>query len=299
MPGTPFGNGRPVTEKAKVDWCQQAGKAYDRAQGAAWKEFARNLPSKARVLDLATGNGRVMAQLLEKRRDLKLLGIDRAATLPPPPRGSKIRAGTNMESLPLPDGHFAAVTSQFGFEYGEMPQIAREVARVLRPEGRFAAMTHRLDGPIVSHNRKRREQLDWALEKEGLLKLARNSLGLRSAGIAALPPAIIAAPEKAAELFGEASAAREIAEAIRQTLHLGRRDNPANVAALLEEIGGQAANELGRIASLELAAEGVSDRESLLRTLADVGLDLESERELVSDLSPKPFADFRIFRLVS
>ncbi|MGB3797446.1 MAG: methyltransferase domain-containing protein [Alteraurantiacibacter sp.] len=273
--------------------------AIDSVQGSAWKEFARKLPPKARILDLATGDGRVMTHVLDSRRDLKALGIDRAAMLPTPPRGAKIKGGTEMESLPSPDSQFAAVTSQFGFEYGDMPKISRQVARVLRPNGQFALMSHREDGPIVAHNRKRREELDWALEQEELLKLAHKSLGLRSAGIAALPPAVIAAPEKGAALFGKGSAASQIAEAIRQTLHLGRQDSAANVGALLDAIGKKAANELGRIASLEVAARAISDRELLLGTLGDAGFELESERELVSDLSPKPFADFRIFRLTT
>lgn len=271
----------------------------DRVQRAVWKEFARSLPSRSRVLDLATGDGRVMTHLLDARRDLKPLGIERAVTVAQSPRGSKIRTGTEMENLPLPDNQFAAVASQFGFEYGDMPRIVGEVVRVLKPDGRFALMTHRLDGPIVAHNRKRRKELDWALAQEGLIKLARNSLGLRSAGIAALPPAVIAAPEKGAELFGRNSAASQLAEAIRQTLHLGRNDNPANVAGLLAKIEAKATNELGRAASLETAAEAVSDRESMLAMLAGSGLELQSEQQLTSDLSPAPFADFRIFRLNS
>ncbi len=267
----------------------------DRIQGAAWKEFARSLPPKARILDLATGDGRVMTHLLEKRRDIKPLGIDRAATLPPPPRGSKIRPGTEMENLPLPDNLFSAVTSQFGFEYGNMGRVAHEVARVLRSDGRFAVMSHRLDGPIVAHNRKRRDELEWAIKQESLITVARGSLGLRSAGIAALPPTVIAAPEKGARLFGRDSAAAEIAEAIRQTLHLGRNDSPANVASLLDSIEAKASNELGRIASLELAAQAASHHEAMLAALSEAGLRLVTERELVSDVSRAPFADFRVF----
>ncbi|MWV28236.1 class I SAM-dependent methyltransferase [Aurantiacibacter rhizosphaerae] len=81
-------------------------RGIDAAQGAAWMEFAKRLPSKACVLDLATGDGRVLSHLLQRRRDLKLLGIDRAATLPTPPRGSNIRGGTEMDrrhgKLPRP-----------------------------------------------------------------------------------------------------------------------------------------------------------------------------------------------------
>ncbi|WP_338244469.1 class I SAM-dependent methyltransferase [Aurantiacibacter hainanensis] len=267
---------------------------HQRAQ--IWKDFARSLPKGARTLDLGTGDGLVMAHMLQSRRDLKPLGIDRATALPKPPRGARMRGGVMMEELPLPDGQFAVVTSQFGFEYGETDRVASEIARVLKPGGRAALMTHRLDGPIVTHNRRRREQIAWALEEQQLLKLARNSLGLRSAGIAALPRPIIEAPEKGAALHGPNSAAWEIAEAIRRTLHLGRQDDPAQVAAILDEIGQQAQNELGRIESLEAAAQAVSDGAALVKLMADAGLACAEQRELHDGASAAPFADFRIFR---
>lgn len=271
--------------------------ALNRRRADHWQEYARTLPRNARVLDLASGDGAVMAHLLGVRRDLKMQGVDRATTLPKPPRGAKLRGGVSMENLPLPDGHFAVVTSQFGFEYGEMGKAAAEVSRVLQAKGSFALMTHRLDGPIVAHNRARRTQLTWALEEQQLLRQARNSLGLRTAGIAALPRPIIEAPELAARQFGEGSAAWQIAAAVRETLHLGRQDRPANVSRVLDDIESKAENELGRINSLEQAAMAVADREALVALLADAGLVLTSETELVAPLSDAPFADFRIFRL--
>ncbi len=260
-----------------------------------WRDFAQALPKGARILDLGTGDGHVMAHLLKARRDLKLLGIDRASALPDPPRGAKVRGGIMMEDLPLPDGRFAAVTSQFAFEYGNLPRVAAEVTRVLKPGGVAALMTHRLDGPIVAHNRKRRAQIAWALEEQQLLKTARGSLGLRSAGIAALPRQVIEAPEKGAALHGPASAAWEIAEAIRQTLHHGRQDSPANVNAILTEMEAQAENELGRIASLEAAATAAGDGAPIITAMADAGLEMAEDRQLLDGTSAAPFADFRTF----
>lgn len=265
-------------------------------QAQAWRGFAKRLPKGARVLDLGTGDGSVLVQLLQSRRDLKPLGIDRAPAIPTPPRGVKFRGGVMMEALPLPGNHFAAVTSQFGFEYGDVLRVVAEIARVTSPEGAVALMTHRLDGPIVAHNLERREQIAWALDEQKLLELARNSLALRRTGIAALPRQVIEAPEKGAALHGRDSAAWEIAEAIRRTLHLGRRDDPAQVAAILNEIGEQARNELGRIASLLSAAEAVSDGGKIVAMMADAGLTCVDHTELDDAVSATPFADFRIFR---
>ncbi|RIV89048.1 class I SAM-dependent methyltransferase [Aurantiacibacter zhengii] len=290
---------RKGTKAARTDagrGMPESWNRIERQRERVWKDFARTLPKGARILDLGTGDGHVMAHLLRARRDLKLLGIDRAGALPDPPRGAKVRGGVMMEDLPLPDGRFAAVTSQFAFEYGDLPSAAVEVARVLKPGGMAALMTHRLDGPIVAHNRKRRAQIAWALEDQQLLKAARGSLGLRSAGIAALPRQVIEAPEKGAALHGPASAAWEIAEAIRQTLHHGRQDSPANVKAILTEIEAQAENELGRIASLEAAATAAGDGAPIITAMADAGLELVEDRQLLDGISAAPFADFRTFR---
>ncbi|WP_340587941.1 class I SAM-dependent methyltransferase [Erythrobacter alti] len=266
-------------------------------QRRVWLGLARTLPKGANVLDLATGDGMVLSCLQEKRRDLKLTGIDRATALPNAPRGIKLRGGVNMADLPFPDDHFAAVTSQFGFEYGDIAAVASEVTRVLKPDGKFALLTHRIDGPIVAHNRKRRAQIAWALEENDLVTVAKNSLSLRKAGIAAIPQAIIEAPEMGAKAHGPNSAAWEIAEAIRQTLHFGRNDDPQQVAALLDEILAQARNELGRIASLEVAAATASDSESMLEAMEKAGL-REAEQAMVTDgRSPSPFADYWVFIL--
>ena len=265
-------------------------------QSRIWKDLANALPKNARVLDLATGDGMVLSQMLSARRDLKAIGIDRATALPKAPRGIELRGGVDMAKLPFPDGRFAAVTSQFGFEYGDIAKIAPEIARVLHSAGRVALMTHRADGPIVAHNRKRREQIAWAIEEQDLPQKAKNSLALRRAGLAMLPKDVIEAPEKGAALHGQASAAWEIAEAIRRTLHLGRQDAPAQVAAVLDNIAMQAENELGRIASLELAAETASDRDAVLGVMTDAGLQLVQERELVDGRYSSPFADFRVFK---
>lgn len=265
-------------------------------QSAVWKRFGSTLPKNARVLDLATGNGMVLSAMVSARRDLKAIGIDRATALPPSPRGIDLRGGVDMSRLPFPDGRFAAVTSQFGFEYDNITAVAKEVARVVHPSGRIALMTHRADGPIVAHNRKRREQIAWALEEQGLLEKARNSLALRHAGIAMLPREVIEAPENGAALHGPQSAAWEIAETVRRTLHLGRQDDPSTVAAVLDDIAAQAENELGRIASLEAAAQAVAEPTAVIKVMTDAGLELVEERELLDGRSDRPFADYRVFR---
>lgn len=268
-------------------------------QRRVWHSFAKPLPKNGTILDLATGDGAVLSNIQEARKDLKLTGIDRATALPEAPRGIKLRGGIDMEELPFPDGHFAAVTSQFGFEYGDISAIATEIARVLAPNGRVGLLTHRLDGPIVAHNLKRREQIGWAIEQENLIEIARNSLALRETGIAAVPPAIAQAPEKGAAAHGPTSAAWEIAEAIRRTLHMGQNDTPQSVQAILDDIEAQAKNELGRIASLEMAAATASNREAFDAAMAHAGLSETGNAMVTDGLYPKAFADYRTYVLAN
>ncbi len=267
-----------------------AWRGIDRVQTSIWHQLARTLPRRARVLDLGTGDGRVMARLLEARSDLKPVGIDQARSLPTPPKGAKVRTEVLMRDLPFPDDTFAAVTSQFGFEYGDIEPAAAEVQRVVQPGGDVAMITHREDSPILAHNIARREQILWVIEEARLPEIAKRSLQLRQVGMAVMPPEIAKAPEEGARRFGPQSAAWEIAEAIRRTLHFGRNDPPARTAMVIDQIVAQANNELGRISSLEMAARASGTGEKLSAVLEQAGLELQASEPLRDGNAEQPFA---------
>lgn len=276
--------------------CLPAGyQGINNAQKAVWAHFAKSLPKNARVLDLATGDGRVMAWLMGARRDLKLNGCDMAEQLPNPPRGAKVKSGVRMEALPYPDGQFTCLTSQFGFEYGDTARVATEAARVLRDSGTLAILTHRQDGPILAHNLKRRAQIHWAIDEQGLPELAKRSLQLRSGGLAVVPQAISEAPAKGAAAHGPQSAAWEIAEAIRQSLAMGARDHPTNVARLIDTIVSRARNELGRIASLEAACMTTYDEAKFNAAIFEAGFEVSNNQPIVEAGQNQPFANFRTY----
>lgn len=266
----------------------------DTAQRATWRKFGEKLPRNAHVLDIATGDGRVMSWMLKNRRDLKFLGVDMAPQLPPAPKGTKTKAGVAMESLPLPKEKFDGVVSQFGFEYGDLEKASAEIARVLKPNGIVGLITHRIDGPILSHNLARREQIGWALTEQDLITIAKRSLQLRASGLQTVSPKLASAPAEGARLFGEGSAAWEIPEAIRRTMIMGARDHPTNVAQMLDTIAERARNEMGRIASLEAACQQTADDLDFQAALAKGGLSQVSVTPLVEQMSSKPFADFRV-----
>lgn len=267
----------------------QGWATIEAAQKRAWHDVIRNSRKGARVLDLATGDGRVLRWLRAARPDLKLFGVDAAPALPAAPKGCKVRAGVRMEQLPFADGAFDFVTSQFGFEYGEVERVAGEAARVLVPGGTLALMVHRGDGPILAHNLKRRNGISWALEERKVLEIARGALAFPAASNFALQRLAAVAAE-GARLFGRASPAWEITEAARQTLTLGLQRDPASIGATLAVLRERAGNEIARIDSLERACAMADDRRNLLRALAAAGL-RERGTTVVAEPSKEAFAD--------
>ena len=267
----------------------------DTCQRETWQELARTMPKGGRVLDLATGDGRVMGWLLGARRDLKCLGVDLAANIPAPPKGSRSRGATAMEALPVGNASQDLVTSQFGFEYGDLDAVLNEIKRVLKPGGRAALMTHRLDGPILEHNLRRRQGLLWALNDAKLIEVARTSVALRSLapGVA---PAVRAAPQEAKRLFGPGSAGWELAEAIVQTLTLGANDHPQSVRGLLDTLGAKASAEISRIGSLQRACQAISDEAALVRRFREAGLIVMTQQVLEEADGARPFAGWWILR---
>jgi ubiquinone/menaquinone biosynthesis C-methylase UbiE len=124
-----------------------------------WSAFAGSLALGARVLDLGCGAGAVAQMLLMMRPDTHVTGID-FARIPLVLRAHvELLSDTAMESLPFADASFAAVVSQFGFEYSRRDQAAREMARVLAPGARFSLLVHHADSPIAATNRERLDAL--------------------------------------------------------------------------------------------------------------------------------------------
>ncbi len=262
----------------------------DAVQREVWTAAVQKLPRNARVLDLATGDGAVLGKIRRVRPDLKLMGVDSAKRLPPAPKGVHLRAGVPMERLPFPNGHFELITSQFGFEYGDVPAISAEVARVLRPGGRFQFMVHHAGGPIVGHNEKRRAGLAWALQESGVLQRARALVHSRMYAPIPTPPSFRATAAEARRLFPGQPVAEEFCLAILQTLELGRTSPPAESAEVLHTLESRASNELQRVDALRGAACGPEEITQIVQHLRAAGLEPEEPGLLRETGSHKPFA---------
>jgi SAM-dependent methyltransferase len=268
--------------------------AIEDAQAAVWREFITSLPEGAKVLDLATGDGRVLGWMRAARADLVLTGIDLAPALPEPPEGTETRGGVAMESLPFGDGTFAAVVSQFGFEYGEVAKVAAEIARVLAPGGRVGLMVHRGDGPILEHNLARRAAIDWVLGEQQLGAILRQALDAPNGGPQVAAQVAAAIGLVGARRFGEDSPGWEIPEALRRAVLMGEQAGRDAILATITEIEARAANEVGRIASLERACGVADNRETLAEAFASQGLAPQATSD-VREPSGRALAAFLTF----
>lgn len=260
------------------------------AQRHLWQAFARSLSKGARVLDLGTGNGVVLANMAAVRPDLKLIGVDSSPTLPAAAKGISLRAGVAMERLPFPDGRFDVVTSQFGFEYGETAAASLEVARVLKAGGAVRFIVHHRSGPILAHNAPRREALHWALAESGYLRQARALAAARASAAIPTPVAFQEAPREARRLFPGEAVAAEFLAAVLETLERSRGHPPGEALEVLKALEDKAENEIGRIDSLAGAACDGEGIELLAGRLRAAGLDVEASTELFEPQAARPLA---------
>jgi SAM-dependent methyltransferase len=259
-------------------WREAAGTGSGCASGAAgitaacarlWREFAATLPRSASVLDLATGNGAVLGHIGGVRPDLRLTGVDSALDLGRGREGTpRLMAGVAMEQLPFDAASFDAVTSQFGFEYGDTDAIAAEVARVLRPGGVLRLLIHHAGSPVVAQGIARAEQLRWALAPGSPLEQAVKFAAARQLAPLPLPPALRGAPGEAARRFSGPSAAAEIMTGMVQVLELGGPQAPD----LLRKLRNNVAGELARLEALVEAARDQTAIETIRGVLEGAGL---------------------------
>lgn len=164
---------------------------YDGEVRAFWHEQFKELPEPARVLDVCTGNGPIAllaaGWAAERGRSVDVTAVDAARIRPeeiarrrPEVAGLIESIGflgeTPVESLPFGDDSFDLVTSQYGLEYCRLEQAAPEIARVLRPGGRLAMLTHEASTDVIATMTEEQRDYD-ALESVRFFRVLRSWVG--------------------------------------------------------------------------------------------------------------------------
>lgn len=141
-----------------------AASGYESDVKAFWLEAVKDLPKKAKVLDVGTGNGALAVLLQEysqaKKKDFEVHAADVAEIDPvsifkdekavlPLLKAIKFHSQTGMESLPFEDGELDMVVSQFAFEYADQKPALTELLRVLKPGGQLVMMSHHKKSALV------------------------------------------------------------------------------------------------------------------------------------------------------
>lgn len=117
--------------------------AYSLGQDLRWKEVLVRTLSPVpgeRALDLACGTGLILERLSRVLGASGVVGVDinRTMLLASTRAGQSHRVlQANAEELPLADETFDLVTAGYLLKYVRLERFFQEVARVLRPGGRF------------------------------------------------------------------------------------------------------------------------------------------------------------------
>lgn len=169
---------------------QVAGGNYRGVVADFWRTRFEALADESRILDVATGNGAIALLALETGdrlgRRFEVHGLDMADIEP----GRQVKdpslveslqrirfhGRTAAESMPFDDRGFDMVCSQFGVEYSDLSRSLPEIARILKPGGRFAAVMHHRDSVALRATREELAQLDFVLNDVKLYLRARNLL---------------------------------------------------------------------------------------------------------------------------
>lgn len=260
---------------------------------AFWRGVFDALGDGAMVLDLCCGNAPLSKLLLEQHgstSSVRIDAVDAALVAPawidalaPEARAAlRVHAGVDAAALPFAAARFDLCMSQYGVEYAGLGAM-REVARVLRPAGRFAAVLHHADSRPVRIARAELAHLGW-LQEQGVLAAA--------AGM--IEPMARAGTEPGRESLRHdpaANAARARFNQTMQALEARARQPFADVltetrdalAAVLQHA--RAAGEQPGRAALAAVAHGLEANELRQRELVDCALDEDGVRNLLAPLA--------------
>jgi ubiquinone/menaquinone biosynthesis C-methylase UbiE len=159
---------------------------YDGEIRAFWHARSAEVPDGGQVLDVCTGNGAVALLVAEglagQGRSVRITAVD-LADIQPARIGQRFPAlaafierirfvgNRPFEDIALGDASQDLIVSQYGIEYCEPEAAARQCARLLRPGGRLALITHATDSAMRSTMEQELAQYE-AVAEAGLLDRA-------------------------------------------------------------------------------------------------------------------------------
>lgn len=144
-----------------------------------WRAWFAEFSDGSRILDVATGNGIVLAHAAASARSngrsFVLTGVDLAAidpkkyvsNLDQDLRSASFLGGVPAEKLPFAADSFDVVASQYGLEYADLDRALSEAARVLTAGGQLLWLAHSENSEIVRQHRQQVDDVDYLLSPRG------------------------------------------------------------------------------------------------------------------------------------
>ena len=248
--GNPRRRGKPRRKLDDGEWLQfwrhgsvttferRGNPNYDGEIREFWERQFATLNRGARIVDLATGNGAVALLAAEYsaagNMQFAIEALDKAAIEPGRDVGEadaakqwldqvRFRGGAPNERTGLDSASVDLLTSQYGFEYGDPAASAREAARILKPGGRIALITHHANSVVVREAREGLEQHRLCLKQERLLEKAGQVVEAMAAASSAYEQRLLHQDSKAEHLRRRLNASAE-----RVQLQASRFSDPGN-----------------------------------------------------------------------
>lgn len=159
-----------------------------------WMDFFSGLSTGDHLLDIATGNGAVIALALDYAESsdcsIKASGVDIAEISPAgfdqeaDKSGSTVAfySQTPAERLPFADASVDMATSQYALEYSDLQVSLEEAARVLKPGGCLMMISHTIDSAIMDQTRLDLEDGGFVLNQYKVLDAFRDLVQAESDG---------------------------------------------------------------------------------------------------------------------
>jgi len=150
-----------------------------------WNNCLDNIPKNQSILDLACGAGTVVKILLSQSfSDVSGVDIAEQAIQILTTEFSDVQGFVApLEDLPFENESYNLIVSQFGFEYGDIEKVIPEVARVLKPGGRFLSLSHKEGGAIHQEVSLKHTQMQ-ALKDVNFFPIARELFRVAIGGVA-------------------------------------------------------------------------------------------------------------------
>ncbi|MBV34762.1 MAG: hypothetical protein CMP47_04810 [Rickettsiales bacterium] len=168
----------------QIDSCSAGIKAQDSGISNFWADTEKMLNETSRVLDLCTGKGDVIAQLIELQKNKKhglslytgadIAAIDQelvALRFEKVSKNVSMDYETDVTALPYSDEAFDIVTSQFGVEYAFETGVVKELCRVMKSTGKARLVLHHSDSILVKVAKEEMSHIDILSQKAGYIEL--------------------------------------------------------------------------------------------------------------------------------